>query len=359
MISTRQSFIALFACLVAAASARSEPKLTETVLPTQNNAKALNVRFSADSSQLFYWDGASIAVWNIPDKKITTHLSPAAWMYVKSADSTLVATDLPEDRIAVYNVATGQLVREIKRIGAANKPKVGEAFFRSCGFDEKNQKFFTRDETSIKVWDVKSGKMLRELNRKRPPFNNMPSQSPDGRYLAIEGTSGAASCELLDTRTESWLPITDTGLGKLIGKPHGGFMSSVGSWSFSRDDKMLFGIDELNHVLVAWSLPTGKMVDGVVIEGAIFGRVSPDASRMVYVRGNGSRNEKDLYIWDLRKKAIATTIGPLPERPSWYDMSPDNRWACACVEGGLKLWDLGAPPTNGRKSATSKPAQRD
>jgi WD40 repeat protein len=314
----------------------------EIVLPNRGGQHGMCPAFTPNSNMLLWWDGKGIAIWDLQQQKVVGSIEPANWTFVLSPDGTKLATDMKlsdgkgktEHVIKIYHVATRKEIHQLSRPVGGDAKK---AVFRTCGFDATGTKLFTRNEADLQVWDVKTGKLLRHLARPKPPFDNGSSQSPDGRYLTIE--DGQAAVDVLDTQAETFLSIRPSinDLGVVLGKPKGGYVSSLGSWSFSRDGKTLYGTCQLNKVLLSWSLPQGKMIGGDKIAGLLFARVSPDTTRIL---ATYSDNRKIVRILDGKTQGVLSTLGPLERDVSWYAISPDNRWVFASSVGDTRLWDL-------------------
>jgi WD40 repeat protein len=315
----------------------------EIVLPNRGGQHGMCPVFTPNSNTLLWWDGKGIALWDLQQQKVVGSIEPANWTFVLSPEGTKLATDMmlsdekgkTEYVIKIYDIATRKELHQLVRPAGGDGKK---AVFRTCGFDATATKLFTRNEADLQVWDVKTGKLLRHLARPKPPFDNGSAQSPDGRYLTIE--DGQAAVHVLDTQAETILSIhtSKDDLGVVLGKPKGGYVSSLGSWSFSGDGKTLYGTCQLNKVLLRWSLPHGKMIDGVKIAGLLFAKVSHDTTRIL---ATYSDNRKILRVLDAKSKEVLSTLGPMERDVSWYAISPDNRWVFASSVGDTRLWDLG------------------
>jgi WD40 repeat protein len=301
--------------------------------------------FTADGRSLLWWDGRGVAIWDLAAGKVVGTIDTGAWQFTLSPDARLLAADAQgaaiggggEAVIRIYDVATRQELKKLTPL-----PELGGSLFRTCGFDATASKFFTRSDVDVQVWDTKTWKMLRRLPRKEPPANNASAHSPRGGYLTLDPPKSAFT-DLLDTRTEKFIPIRAdiTAIARLAGGrgPGGVAMTSVADWTFSGDERMVWGADEMNGLLLGWSLPQGKLTVGRKIPDLVFAKVSPDGSRIV-----ASLRHKEptvLRVLDGKTLRVQATLGPMKDDVSWFALSP--RWAFAAGGGECRLWDLGGP----------------
>ena len=297
--------------------------------------------FTPDGSSLLYGGTNSIDIWNLADEKVVGTVKPAHWQYVLSPDGKTLATDMhsppAEGRrpiIKIYDVATRQQIHELSRPADASG---GQPIFRTCGFDTTSGKLFTRTDVDVQVWDVKTGKMLRRIALQKPPYNNGSAHSPNGRYLTIE--SGEATVLILDTQTEVLRPIHvgPREVGLVMGNPKGAFSSAVGSWSFSADERRVFGTCQQSGVFLEVTILSNE-VSGFVIPDLLFAKVSSDGSRVLIQYKNDQRR---LGVLDRQAMQVIATLGPMNGDISWYAISPDNRWVFVGGGNDSRLFDLG------------------
>jgi WD40 repeat protein len=317
----------------------------EIRLPNRGLQHGMCPVFTADGASLFWWDGKSISIWDLEKEEVADRIEPSYWQFVVSQDGKKLATHREsadnklrtEHVIKIYDVATRRELHELSRPPGGD-PKGG--VFAACGFDRTAGKLFTRTDVDLQVWDMKTGKMLRRINTQKAPHDNMSSQSPDGRYLTMQ--NGQANVHVLDTQSEAFVSIrtSNQDLGIVLGRPRGGYISSLGSWSFSGDGRTLCGTEQINGAWLEWSLPQAKMTNGVRISGLVFARVSRDMSRIL--ASYGGEEQKILRVLDRKTQRVLATLGPLDKDMAWYAISPDNRWVFGSSVGDTRLWDLGA-----------------
>jgi hypothetical protein len=312
----------------------------EIALPS-TGGRGLNPIFNADNASLVWWDGKSIATWDLEQEKVVAEVKDAAWQFVLSSDGKRLATDMQKDGEPIIKVIDMTTQKELHQL---SRPPGGNAkipVFRSNGFDRTAAKLFTRTDLDLQVWDVKTGKMLRRIER--PVANNMSFRSADGRYLTIDDAK--ASVQILDTQTEKFVPIRVSAqdIGRAIGKPNGGIVYSYGGWNLSHDGKVLYGTDDINGVLLEYSLPQGRLINSVKIPDLVFVKVSANGARML----GYYRDKKVLGVFDGKTRRELFKLGPFEKNVNWFDLSPDARWAFVSNEsgGGARLFDFGAPTT--------------
>lgn len=322
----------------------------QIILPSRGAEHGMCPVFTPDSKHLLWWDGKGIAIWDTKQEKVVGTIDQAYWTFVLSCDGTRVATDMKvvdangqkQDVIKIYDVASRKEIQQLNRPAGGNGK---DPCFRTCGFDPRAEKIFTRTEVDLQVWDVKSGKLLHHIARPNPPHNNGSAQSPDGQYLTIE--DGHAAVHILDTRAEKFISIQPStkDFGAILGKPNGGYVSSFGSWSFSGDGKILHGTCQLNGMLLYWSASDGKMLGGLKIPNLLFAKVSPDGTLILASYGGNDR--QTVRVLDGKTKGILHTLGPMQRDACWYTISPDNRWVFVSSVGDTRLWELPAAPAPG------------
>jgi WD40 repeat protein len=335
------------------AAAPADPP-REIVLPSRGARHGIRPVFTADGSSLLWWDGKGIAVWDLAQEKVVGTIDAPGWQYNLSADGKLLAADPEEGQkadwvVKVYDVAARKELHTLARPAGGGDREPG---FRSCGFDAKGAKLFTRTDQDLQVWDVKTGKMLRRVKTQKPPhLGYMTAGTPDGRYLTVHDR-GATVC-VLDTLKETVqdvnVPTRD--IGPLIGRPNGGFLASFGAWNFAPDGRSLLFTDQINSVYLEWSLAQGKLARGAQVPGLLFVTASPDGSRLVArYKGPPGKDKGDeeerkvLRVLDRKTLKEVATLGPLSKAVGWCATSPDNRWVFGSATGDARLWDLGGQP---------------
>jgi hypothetical protein len=311
----------------------------EIRLPGRGRSHGMSPAFSPDSATLLWYEGRGIAIWDLAQEKLVDTIQTYNWAFVLSPDGKKLAADrapnLPVDRpMQVYDVATRQLIHELSRPQGREAAKPS---FNAYGFDRTGDKLYTRTDVDLQVWDMTTGKMLRHITTPRSPSNNVSVASADGSYLTVDSLE---VMNLLDLRTEKFLPIqaSKQELGAVLGKPRGGFATSLGSWSFTADGRTLLGTDQLSGMILEWSLPQGRLTGGTIVPGLMFAKVSADGSRILATYNGDDRNM--LRVLDRKTKRVLATLGPLDKQVAWYAISPDNRWVFGSSVGDTRLWDL-------------------
>lgn len=349
---------AAFVCAAAAAApkpptARTVPR--EIALPERFRSGGAGLTFSADGAALLCFGGKGIAAWDIARGEVVSHIDTNDWPFVLSPDGTRIANG--SDRsIRLHDAKMGELLHTLEPplTNAPPAPGAELPFFRANGFDERARHFFTTTPDGIQVWDVASGKMIRRIQRKDPPHNNGSVQSRDGRWLTFAFPSGGA--EVLDTRTGQFVSITAKEVFALVPRDGRRFaMVSLGSWSFAGNSRAIYGTDQMNGLLLAWSLPDGKLRSHVEIPGMIFATVSPDGSRIL--ARYREPDDRILRVLDGRTRRVLAELGPLKDTVAWYAISPDNRYVAATSVGDTRLWDF-APDADLERPATGPATRR-
>jgi RNA polymerase sigma factor (sigma-70 family) len=192
---------------------------------------------------------------------------------------------------------------------------------------------------SIRVWDVQSGKLIRELGGFRTKVNRF-AMSPDGKLLATLtvgiAKAGAGKAYLYDDYIRIW----DVASGKEIrqlnmdAKVSGrGYRPGHWNMTFAPDGKHVVTAGEDGLVRV-WETATGKELRQFPIGRAHVTNLTftPDGKTLA-VGGDAVR----LFDWQEGKNKLsqfghAFTIGAIA-------VSPDGRTVATAAEGPVQVWD--------------------
>src|SRR4029077_6817102 len=140
-------------------------------------------------------------------------------------------------------------------------------------------------DSSIRVWDASSGKLLRELRDDKIPANL--AFSPDGKRMAVGNASAASS--LHGGEIKLW----DITTGKIIRtlEPNAG---SQGIVVFSPDGKWIAGGG--NGTIKFWDASSGKVIRAIarVGTGMLCLAVAPDGKRLV-----STDFDNTIKVWDV------------------------------------------------------------
>jgi len=216
-----------------------------------------------------------------------------------------------------------------------------------------------------KVWESSSGKEIISLSR-HDYFIRSVNLSPDGKYLATQGTPYADSL-YRDSSVKIWELssgkeiITFKGYlyrfspdGKLLAI--GGRDKTVKVWElssgkvistltgyiggFSPDGKLL-AIGGRDKTVKVWELSSGKVIS--TLKGIMFSSLtdsydvfSPDGKFLI--TGGG---EKTIKVWDVSTWKETATLKGHKDVILWVNFSPDGRHlASGDFDGTIKIWEI-------------------
>lgn len=151
------------------------------------------VNYTPDGRHLLTsgWDG-SVRLWEAETGKEVRRFSAGgeAARSASSTDGKLVAASGKDGRsIVLYEAATGHVVREctghVSHIMSLAFSPDGRQLVSTADMHSEDGKHF--DDSSVRVWDVSTGKQLHKFEAGRPAGN--VAISPDGRVVAavVEG----------------------------------------------------------------------------------------------------------------------------------------------------------------------------
>jgi WD40 repeat protein len=281
---------------------------------------------------------------------------------VFSPDDQFVATDSPDNSLALWDLSSKQLVQ---RFPGPGNPIISLAFAP----DQKSLACaFIRG--TVRVWDL-SGKLKFEKHSQleRPAI----TFSPDGEYLAMATKENVI--EILDAGTGTYLrsislpkgPLNliffspdgtrlfattfdgkmyraDIRDGRLLGFG-AGHSNEVLSFSFSPDGKML-ATGSVDRTLKLWDIATGTELRTILGHGAWVTSLhfSGDGRYLLSADSDGL-----IKMWDLAARELPVLPDQKPISVFATAFSPGNELiAIGCAaEGDLKLWNL----SNGRTIA--------
>ncbi len=246
------------------------------------------------------------------DKTLATGHSVKSVVY--SPDGRYLASGSRDTTIKIWEVATGKQLRTL------------------TGYYPVNSVVYSPDgrylaggswNDTIKIWEVATGKELRNLTGYYLPVNSVV-YSPDGRYLA----SGSR-----DKTIKIWEVATGKQLRTLTG--HSDWVLSV---AYSPDGRYLAS-GSYDNTIKIWEVATGKELRTLTghssgVHSVVY---SPDGR---YLASGG--DDKTIKIWEV---ATGKELRTLTGHSSWVSSvvySPDGRYlASGSGDKTIKIWRVG------------------
>ncbi len=232
-----------------------------------------------------------------------------------SPDGALLGSASDDDRIRIWNAATGQV--RLTLSGLPGALVTGVAFTG----DGKRLATVARDSV-VRLWDVTSGAATQVLRGHEQPIRAIAS-SPDGKFLASAGE---------ETRIMLW----DASTGRLS-KVLNGHTDFVNGVAFSPDSKLLVSAGADAQVLV-WDVATGKLLQTLRGHSSDVNAVafSPDG-RLVASAGDDSL----VIVWDVVTGVQWPPLQGHQQPVSAVAFSPNGQLlASAGEDARIILWDV-------------------
>ncbi|WP_437948078.1 PQQ-binding-like beta-propeller repeat protein [Sorangium sp. So ce296] len=178
------------------------------------------------------------------------------------------------------------------------------------------------DDTTLKVWDLETGKLLSTLQG-HSSWVNACALSPDGQRI-------------VSASSDRTLKIWDLATGRLLSTLQG-HSDWVRACALSPDGQRIVSASD-DATLKVWDLATGKLL--YTLEGHSGGvkacALSPDGQRIV-----SASNDTTLKVWDLATGRLLHTLKGHSEGVKACALSPDGqRIISASGDTTLKVWDL-------------------
>ncbi|GCL44500.1 serine/threonine-protein kinase [Microcystis aeruginosa] len=262
--------------------------------------------------------GLQLLISNFPsgsflDKTLTGH-SDSVQSVVYSPDGGYLASGSGDTTIKIWEVATG---KELRTLTGHSDPVFSVVY-------SPDGRYLASGiwDNTIKIWDVATGKQLRTLTGHSDPVLSVV-YSPDGRYLA----SGNGY-----TTIKIWEVATGKQLRTLTGH-YGGVYSVV----YSPDGRYLASASADNTIKI-WEVATGKELRTLTGHSDSVWSVvySPDGRYLA----SGSY-DNTIKIWEVATgKQLRTLTGHSNSVPS-VAYSPDGRYlASGSWDDTIKIWEV-------------------
>ncbi|NEP35876.1 caspase family protein, partial [Moorena sp. SIO3B2] len=250
-----------------------------------------------------------------------------------SRDGQTLASGSDDNTIKLWNRKTGKLIRTLP----GHTGPVNSVSFSPNG---KTLASGSNDET-IKLWNPKTGKLIRTLIGHDNVVNSV-SFSRDGQTLASSSTDN--TIKLWDPKTGKVIrtihgydhPLWDPKTGKVIRTLHG-HTGHVNSVSFSRDGQTLAS-GSTDNTIKLWDPKTGKEIRTLHGHDNVVNSVS--FSRDGQTLASGS-TDNTIKLWDPKTGKEIRTLNGHDDLVTSVSFSRDGQTlASSSQDNTIKLWNL-------------------
>jgi RNA polymerase sigma factor (sigma-70 family) len=249
----------------------------------------------------------------------------------------LVSASAADGTIRLWDAATGAERRRFRGDGNG---------FWTVALSPDNKTVASGEGNQLRLWDLATGQEVRRFpgHRGKDPASNAPGQvhrvafSPDGTLLASLSYNEAA------------VRLWEVATGKELRQFPGRMAGSIRAFAFSPDGKTLAGGDTDRRVLL-WDVATARVVRVIGGHaGPVFGVAFSADGKMLATAAVGEEDEHVLaisnrtvvHLWDASTGKELRRIRAHGDRPG-IAFSPDGRLLATVKdgwEGTIRLWDV-------------------
>ena len=190
---------------------------------------------------------------------------------------------------------------------------------------------------TVRLWDVATGKALRQLPARNKGILAQLAFSPDGKMLATYG-------RFYDSKVRLWEPDTGKPRGEFDQHPLPAGNDNLGvGLAFARSGKMLAVASLRDTDIVLWDTATMKERTKLTENGWVdLFAFSPDG-KILAVTSTRAENGDTIRLWNVqtgRPIAALPKEGKHDQVPTLLRFSPDGTGLVELHEGTVRLWDV-------------------
>ncbi len=243
-----------------------------------------------------------------------------------SPDGQLVASGSSDNTVKVWQVRTGKLLRNLGRWFSGHSSMVQTVAFSPNGEILATGSW---DET-IKLWLINSGKLIRTVTGHVNCVNSL-AFSPNGQLLA----SGSA-----DSTVRLWQVISGREIGTLTGHT-----DSVWSVAWSTNGEIVAS-GSADYTIKLWQVSTGREISTLVGHSFFVNAVALSPDREILASGS---SDCTIKLWEISTgREISTLIGHSDSVCS-VAFSPNGQFlATGSWDKTIKIWQT----STGREIST-------
>ncbi|MEN6619975.1 MAG: WD40 repeat domain-containing protein, partial [Smithella sp.] len=255
-----------------------------------------------------------------------TRRAQLAMRLAVSSKNNLVLVGSTDHSFNLWDLTTGQKLKSFQMSSSF----VGAGFWVEVCFLPDGKKALS-SRTSMKIWDLGSGKELQHIDR----LVGDVAIAPDSTYALVIGPDSATALNLIDLKTGKIIK-------KLKGHADSGWRGTLYSVDISPDGK--YGISSsFDSTVRIWDLETGGELrrlighEGTFREGMVNQvKFSPDGRQAL---SGGS--DKTLRLWDTKTGKLLRTFRGHTDLIYSVAFSPNGKLALSSSwDATVRLWDL-------------------
>jgi hypothetical protein len=279
------------------------------------------VAFTRDGATMAAGAGANIFVWNVADGKELVRMQlPDEQIYHRLAfaddGKTLVWCGREDPMIRIWDVATGRQLREFPQPNSQQRERFSSRFL-AFSTDAKRIAFYGPSFfEGIDILDVATGKIAVSIKDQKDCRGC--TFSANGKLLAAHSGNGG-------------LRLWDTSTGKLIRELRADSRSGAGAYKFivfSPDAAFLAAGGHTQNSLDVWSVAAAKLVCSIPTKSYFYSAAfAPDNQSVVCVEADGRP-----YLYHLVAEKAIHRFNP-PERLCHFvAFAPDSKRVALIAE---------------------------
>ena len=290
-----------------------------------------SVAFSPEGLQLASGSGdKTVKLWDVRSGKLIKTFeghSYGVYSVAFSPDGQYLVSGSRDKTLKLWDVQSGVLIKTFE----GHSTVVTSVDFSSDGQQLVSGSY----DKTLRLWGVRSGKLIKTFEGHSNGVDSV-AFSPDGQYLVSGSTTVPGTDHDYDEKT---LKLWDVQSGKLIKNFGGrrGYSGDIGSIAFSPDGKQLVS-GSRDKTLKLWDVQSGKELKAFKGHSGSVGSVafSPDGKQLV----SGSW-DKTLKLWDAQSGKELKTFKGHSDTIESVAFSPDGLQQASGGNGKtVKLWDV-------------------